>query len=83
MLKASRAERGASTTPEPPGITGPGPPVTEDASGGPHPDRKQGGTVEYIFRIPPLILHQGWDFLPPPRNTRRNYHERRKQSVYL
>ncbi len=66
MLKASRAERGASTTPEPPGITGPGPPVTEDASGGPHPGRKQGGTVECVFRIPPLILHQGWDFLPRP-----------------
>ena len=66
MLKASRAERGTSTTPEPPGITGPGPPVTEDASGGPHPGRKQGGTVECVFRIPPLILHQGWDFLPRP-----------------
>ena len=66
MLKASRAERGASTTPEPPGITGPGPPVTEDTSGGPHPGRKQGGTVEYVFRISPLIFHQGWDFFARP-----------------
>ena len=35
MLKASRAERGTSTTPEPPGTTGTGPPVTGDTSGGP------------------------------------------------
>jgi hypothetical protein len=34
MLKASCAEDGTSTTPEPPGTTGPGPPVTEDTSGG-------------------------------------------------
>ena len=66
MLKASRAERGASTTPEPPGTTGPGPPVTEDASGGPHPDRKQGGTVECVFRIPPLIFIRGGIFCPAP-----------------
>ncbi len=83
MLKASRAERGASTTPEPPGITGPGPPVTGDASGGPHLGRKQGGTVECVFRIPPLIYSSGVGFFAPPLNTRRIYHERGKQSVYL
>ena len=65
MLRASRAGCGTSTTPEPPGTTGPGPPVIEDASGGPALGRKQGGTVEYDFRISPLILHQGWDFFTP------------------
>ena len=38
------AEEPAGTTPEPPGRTGPGPPVTEDTSDG--QSRKQGGTVE-------------------------------------
>lgn len=74
MLRASRAGRGTPTTPEPPGTTGPGPPVTGDASGAPA-GRKQGGTVEYVFRISPLITHQGWDFLSPPRNTRRIHYE--------
>lgn len=65
MLRASRAGRGISTTPEPPGTTGPGPPVTGDASGGPPLGRKQGGTVEYVFRISPLIFRQGWVFFTP------------------
>jgi len=40
------------TTPEPPGTTGTGPPVTEDASGG-FCNRKQGGTVEYVKYLTP------------------------------
>ena len=29
------------------------------------PGRKQGGTVEYVFRISPLMICQGWDFFIP------------------
>lgn len=44
------------TTPEPPGMTGPGPPVTEDTSGSGFVSRcKQGGTVEQFKCFTPEI----------------------------